>query len=195
MGHERARYGEPLALARRGLATPYTISCGVTAHGGVPVVAICHPLERYTYASDAGNAHYLAVGVMGLFPYVEARRSTLRHTPPSEALQAAVSRALEVAAELLSAAGCDVPLLVTHRQCVNDHKDHVACPGEAVVEMALCAGAADRFVADPDLVLDRKDGRPWPAEWRRHLSRKEPVLPPRPDCEVVGPHAEVTADA
>jgi hypothetical protein len=89
MSSLRARYGEPLALARRGLSTPYTISCGVTANGGVPVVSIAHPLERYTYASDAGNRHYLAIGVMGLFPFVESARS--------EALRAAVSRALLVA--------------------------------------------------------------------------------------------------
>lgn len=181
MGHHRARYGEPLALARRGLATPYAISCGVTALGGVPVVAVCHPLERYTYSSDAGNAHYLSIGVMGLFPYVEGQRSEQRHTPPSVALLAAVSRALEVAAELLDEAGCGGDLkVITHRQCANGPSDHFACPGEAVVEIAALAlrdGAAGVSLSlDPDLVLLPKFGRPWPPEWRRHLRTDQPKL-------------------
>jgi hypothetical protein len=190
----RARYGEPLALARRALAAPYTISCGVTAHGGVPVVSIAHPLERYTYASDAGNKHYLAVGVMGLFPFTERARSS-RHTPHSEALQAAVARALEVAAELLVTSmrdpGVDVQFLViTHRQCINGRGDHETCPGEVVVEMAAKAlrGDAGPWLSlDPDLTLDARWSRPWPDEWRRHLSAsgaegqqdeaKQPCLP------------------
>lgn len=176
MGGMRARYGEPLALARRALAAPYTISCGVTANGRVPVVAIAHPLERYTYSSDAGNAHYVSVGVMGLFPFVERQRSALRHTPPSEALQASVSWALQVAAHLLDEAGVRGPRVITHRQCANDRRDHVACPGEAVVEMAateLRDGAAGVTLSfDPELVLVPPHSLPWPAEWRRHLSAR-----------------------
>lgn len=171
LASQRARYGEPLALARRALRTPYGIVAGVTAHGKVPVVAIAHPLERYTYASDAGNMHFLAIGIMGLFPFVEAQRSPHRHTPDSEALRAAVDRALEVAADLLAEQGVRAPLLVTHRQCVNGRRDHVCCPGEAVVEMALHSPSyvLGGFRADPDLVLDAGHGLPWPGEWRRHL--------------------------
>lgn len=194
MGHHRARYGEPLALARRGLATPYTISCGVTALGGVPVVAVCHPLERYTYSSDAGNAHYLSIGVMGLFPYVEGQRSAQRHTVVTGALRAAVARALEVAADLLAEAGCGGALkVITHRQCANGPSDHFACPGEVVVEMAAGAlrdGAAGAIMTpDPDLVLLREHGRPWPAEWRQHLSARDDRapdrMPPEPESVVV----------
>lgn len=195
MGGMRARYGEPMALARRALATPYTISCGVTAIGGVPVVAIAHPLERYTYSSDAGNAHYVSIGVMGLFPFVERQRSALRHTPPSEALQAAVSRALEVAADLLGEhAGAGVPWqLVTHRQCANEKRDHVACPGEAVVKMAIRSPTTrdGLLVADPDLVLVPPHSLPWPAEWRRHLSPPHVgEVPPAPG----GPEEQQVAD-
>lgn len=172
LASQRARYGEPLALARRALRTPYGVTAGVTAHGKVPVVAIAHPLERYTYASDAGNMHFLAIGIMGLFPFVEAQRSVHRHTPDSEALQAAVDRALEVAADLFAEHGVREPLLVTHRQCVNGKRDHVCCPGEAVVQMALRSPAYELggFRADPDLVLDGRHGLPWPEEWRHHLS-------------------------
>ena len=171
LASQRARYGEPLALARRALRTPYGITAGVTAHGKVPVVAVAHPLERYTYASDAGNMHFLAIGVMGLFPFVEAQRSVYRHTPHLAAMQAAVDRALEVAADLLAEQGVRAPLLVTHRQLVNGRRDHVCCPGEAVVQMALRSPSFELggFRADPDLVLDREHGLPWPDEWRPHL--------------------------
>lgn len=176
----RARWGEPLAFARRALAAPYTISCGVTGHGRVPVVSIAHPPERYTYASDAGNAGYLAIGVMGSFPFTEERRA-VQHTPWSEELQAAVDVALQVAARLLGDAAEDgAPWrLVTHRQCVNGPRDHVACPGEMVVRMALASRPVldGLLVADPDLVLDHRHGLPWPAEWRRYL-REAPDGPP-----------------
>lgn len=184
LASQRARYGEPLALARRALRAPYGITAGVTAHGKVPVVAVAHPLERYTYASDAGNMHFLAIGVMGLFPFVEAQRSVYRHTPHLAAMQAAVDRALEVAADLLAEAGVRAPLLVTHRQLVNGKLDHVCCPGQAVVQMALRSPSFELggFRADPDLVLDREHGLPWPAEWRAALPAqpaKVHDLPPR----------------
>lgn len=135
-------------------------------------MSIAHPLERYTYASDAGNAHFLAVGVMGLFPFVERQRSVHRHTPVTDALRAAVDRALEVAADLLGEHGLGAPLLVCHRQCINGRKDHDLCPGETVVEMALRSTAVEvgGYRVDPDLVLDRDHGLRWPEEWRRNLA-------------------------
>jgi hypothetical protein len=173
LASQRARYGEPLALARRALRAPYGITAGVTARGGVPVVSIAHPLERYTYASDAGNMHFLAIGVMGLFPFLERQRSSHRHTPVTEALIAAVDVAMQVAARLLAGhAGAEAPWpLITHRQCANGPRDHVLCPGQAVVEMALRSGPArdGLFVAEPDLVLDHEHGLRWPEEWRAAL--------------------------
>lgn len=167
---ERRRWGEPLALARRGLAAPYAVSAGVT-RGGVPVVSVAHPVERYTYASDAGNAHYLAVSVMGLFPFTEEQRVASRHAAMTTALEIALHRALDEALALLP---CDAPplALITHRQCANGKGDHTACPGEAVVAAALRspAVASGRLIADPDLVLVKEYGRPWPAQWRQHVA-------------------------
>lgn len=162
----RRRFGEARALALRSLAAPYTVTAGVT-RAGVPVVAIAHPVERYTYASDAGNAHYLAVGVMGLFPFTEDRRKP-KHSAMTEGLAAAIDKALDVAASLLP----EGPhALVTHRQCINGKGDHAACPGEAVVAAALRSQAVicGALVPDPDLVLVAEFGRVWPVEWRRHL--------------------------
>ena len=179
MGAMRARYGEALALARRALATPYGISCGVTAIGGVPVVALAHPLERYTMASDAGNAGYLAVGVMGRFAFEANQHAFARHTPVTGALRLAVDVALAEAVRLLGEFTRQAGpwAMLTHRQCANGRKDHFACPGEAVVEMVLASSSArdGSLVADPDLALDLRWGKPWPAGWRRHLSRGEPV--------------------
>ncbi len=170
----RLRYGEPMALARRALAAPYTISCGVT-RAGEPVVALAHPLERYTYSSDAGNAHWISVGVMGLFPFKAERHDPRRHTAVTEALAAAVDSALRGAAQLLmenSLADAPWPV-ITHRQCANGPGDHVTCPGEAVVEMALRSlpVAEGTLVADPDRLLLPQHGLPWPESWRRHLPK------------------------
>lgn len=176
---EKARrvYGEAEALARRGLAVPYGISCGVT-RVGVGVVAISHPLERYTYASDAGNAAYLSIGVMGLFPFTEAQR-TAKHSAMTDVLAATISAALVVACDLLAkAAGADGNgvvagpwSLVAHRQCINQRGDHAACPGEAVIAAALHSRpvADGLLVPDPDAILVPGHGKPWPAEWRRNL--------------------------
>lgn len=168
----RRRYGEAEALARRGLAVPYGISCGVT-RGGVGVVSIAHPLERYTYASDAGNAAYLSIGVMGLFPFEEDKR-TAKHSAMTEALAATIDAALAAAVDLLAkAAGANASpwSLIAHRQCINERGDHFACPGEAVIAAALrSAPVADgHLVHDPDLVLVSGHGKPWPDAWRRHL--------------------------
>lgn len=171
----RVRWGEAGALARRGLRAPYGISCGVT-RSGIPVVALCHPLERYTFASDAGNRHYLSIGVMGLFPYEEARR-TAKHSAMTEALAAAIDAALQRAVRLMDMALLSDGVaggpwsLVAHRQCINERGDHAACPGEAVVAAALRSRpvADGLLVADPDLVLVPEFGKPWPEAWRRHL--------------------------
>lgn len=183
-GGNRLRWGEPLALARRALRAPYGVSCGVT-RAGVPVVAVAHPLERYTYASDAGNAHYLAVGVMGRFPYFAADYHPARHTDWSDAMDAALARALEVAVNVIENATLadfalpDPPLaLITHRQCANEPADHFVCPGEHVVEASLRSEAvrAGVLVPDPDLVILPKYGKTWTAEWRRYLPKNEADL-------------------
>lgn len=173
MGSLRARYGEPLALARRGLTVPYTICCGVTAIGGQPVVSVVHPAERYTFASDAGNASFLSIGVAGLFAFTREAHNDTRHTVMTSALSEAVDVALQEAARMLGEfTGSTGPwALVTHRQCANGKKDHFACPGEALLGAALQSSAVGSgiLVPEPDLVLDERYGKPWPPEWRRHL--------------------------
>lgn len=176
MGSLRARYGEPLALARRGLTVPYALTCGVTAIGGVPIVSIAHPLERYAFASDAGNAGFVSVGVMGLFAFTREDHNPLRHTEMTDALRRAVDVALEEAVRLLDDfSGKPGPWsLITHRQCANGKKDHFACPGEALLASALQSHAVSSglLVPEPDLVLDPRYGKPWPPEWRRLLQRQ-----------------------
>lgn len=178
MLQERRRHGEPLALARRGLRVPYTISCGVTALGGVPVVSIAHPVERYTMASDAANSHCLSIGVMGRFAFEAEQHNSVRHTEMTAALEAAIAAALDVAADLLGR-GRGPHQLLTHRQCANGTKDHFACPGEAVVAAALRSRAVrdGLLVADPDHVILPKFGKPWPEAWRRHLRKESPPQP------------------
>lgn len=184
MGSLRARYGEPLALARRGLTVPYTICCGVTAIGGVPAVGISHPASRYTYASDAGNAGFVSVGVMGLFAFTREDHNPLRHTEMTDAMRRAIEVALEEAVRLLDdfAEQGGPWSLVAHRQCANGKRDHFACPGEALVAAALSSSAVSggNLVADPDLVLDARFGKTWPPEWRRHLSREALPLQSQP---------------
>jgi len=62
--------------------------------------------------------------------------------------------------------------LITHRQAVNGRGDHVNCPGEAVVMMALRSPAVrdGLLVPDPDLVIVPKWGQCWPQSWRAHLT-------------------------
>lgn len=164
----RRRYGEPEALARRALAAPYFASGGLT-RAGLGVVALAHPVERYTYASDAGNGGWLAVAAMGAFPFVESGRRLL-HTPMSDALAEVIAEMLAHAVKhLAEATGHDGPFpLITHRQCINGMGDHAACPGEAVVRAALRSQAVvdGALMHDPDLVLVPEWGRAWPAEWR-----------------------------
>lgn len=199
-GANRIRHGsEVRALADRALDVPYGITCGVTALSGEPVVTIAHPIERYTNASDAGNRHWLAVGVMGLFAYDAALHNPARHTAVTDALLAAIDHALREAVRLVHEAqmradglsdddiaelggSCGRPLaLITHRQCANEPRDHFACPGEAVVEAALASDAvrSGLLVPDPDRVLLPEFGKPWPESWRRHLSPRavDPIVP------------------
>ncbi len=164
----RLRYGEPLALARRALAAPYTISCGVT-RADEPVVALAHPLERYTYSSDAGNTYWISIGVMGLFPFESAQHDPRRHSEMTDGLRAAIAGALQLAAGWLALCASGPFSVITHRQCANGPGDHVVCPGEAVVE-AACATLPPSLTADPDRLLLPEFGRPWPASWRRHIA-------------------------
>lgn len=167
---DRQKYGEPLALARRALKAPYNISVGVTP-SGVPVVAVAHPAERYTYASDAGNAHYISVSVMGTWPFVwgDPVAATLESTARAEAYRLAVSVALSFACEMLPGAGPHA--LITHRQCANGPADHFRCCGEGPVAMAAQSFAIRQgdLIADPDLVLLPEFGKTWPESWRRHF--------------------------
>lgn len=169
-GRLRLRYGgEAEALGRRAAKAPYTLSCGVGQLTGVPVVALAHPPERYTYASDSACGEYLAVGVMGAFPFEEVARKP-HHTEVTDAMQAAVDRALAEAVAMLQGPGPWA--LITHRQAVNGRGDHVQCPGEAVVMMALRSPAVrdGLLVPDPDLVIVPKWGQRWPQSWRAHLT-------------------------
>ena len=162
---------EAEALGRRGAKAPYTISCGVGQLTGVPVVSLAHPPDRYTFASDDASGDYIAVGVMGLFPFEEADRRP-HHTEVSDALQAAVDRALQEAVAMLDGDG---PWsLITHRQSINGAGDHACCPGESVVMMALRSSAVrdGLLVPDPDHVILPAFGKVWPESWRRHLEQR-----------------------
>ena len=179
----RRKYGsEAAALAHRGLAVPYSLVAGVTERSGEPIAALCHPIERYTFASDNACGHYVAIGVMGLFPFEEAGRG-LKHSPVTAALAAAVDECLAWVAELLDphrAADAPPMSLITHRQAINGPRDHVQCPGEAVVAMA-CASDWVRLGAYrpmPDLVLVDGVGKPWPPSWRSHLPTLDQPTPP-----------------
>jgi hypothetical protein len=170
-GRLRQRYGgEAEALARRAMSAAYTISCGVGQRTGTPVVALAHPPERYTYASDSACGEFIAVGVMGLFPFEEDDRRA-KHTAVTPEMQAAVDRALDEAVAMLPGDG-PWPL-ITHRQAINGKGDHVQCPGEAVVMMALRSPAVRNglLVPDPDMTIVPEFGRCWPESWRRHLAR------------------------
>lgn len=171
----RIKYGEPEALARRALKVPAHISVGVTERTNVPIVALAHPLDRYLYGSDAANAHFLTMEVMGLFPYEESTRST-HHSRMTPELQAAVSMGLKVALDMLDDwTGSQGPWeLITHRQGCNSKGDHTSCCGEGPLSLALHAldeeGIAGRLVPDPDLTLNAKWSKPWPPSWRQHLA-------------------------
>ena len=169
----RAKYkGEAGALARRGQHAPYAISCGVGLVTGEAVVSLAHPPERYTYASDSACAEFVSVGIMGRFPFEEDDRVEPRDTALTLALFAAVNRALSEAVAMLPGDG-PWPL-ITHRQSINGPRDHVLCPGEASVVLAVASSAVrdGLLVPDPDYVVLPDWGRPWPASWRRHLNNE-----------------------
>mgnify|MGYP006374144973 FL=1 len=178
------RLGPVAALAERALGVPYGISVGVaqTKDGPRGVVVLAHPIERYTHASDAGNRDYLAIGVMGRHPFREEERVDSRHAPMTDVLRAAISVAIGEAMHMIddaSRGGANADhgalRLITHRQCANGPRDHFSCPGEAVLSAALDSVAVmnGAVVPNPELVLLPEFGKPWPAEWRRHL-RPEP---------------------
>lgn len=169
----RERWGEPEALARRALGVPAHASVGVTQHGGDPIVAICHPLERWVHGSDDANGAFLTLEVMGHFPFVESMRKP-HHTLLTPALAVAVETGLQVLLDLLDQwTGRTGPWeLITHRQACNSRGDHTLCPGEAPIMMAMSAlrgDLGDRIKPNPDLVLDPKWGHDWPAAWRSHV--------------------------
>ena len=171
-GRLRFRFGsEAEALGQRAAFAPYNISAGVGLLTGAPVVALAHPLERYTFASDSACGEWVSVGVMGLFPFEETDRKP-HHTTVTDAWQAAVDRALAEAVAMLPGEG---PWsLITHRQAINGRGDHVRCPGEAVVAMALQSPSVrdGLLVPDPDLVIVPEWGKAWPASWRAHLEQR-----------------------
>jgi len=169
----RARWGEPEALARRAMGVPAHVSVGVTQHGGEPIVAICHPLDRWVNGSDDGNGSFLTLEVMGHFPFVESTRKP-HHTLLTPALAVAVAAGLRSLLDLLDAwTGSTGPWeLVTHRQMCNSRGDHTQCPGEGPIILAMEAiknGLSDRLKPNPDLVLVPKWGHDWSPEWRAHL--------------------------
>jgi pimeloyl-ACP methyl ester carboxylesterase len=171
----RRKYGsEAEALARRALAATYLISAGVTSTG-IPVVVLAHPVERYTFASDAANRDWTPIGVMGLFPAYERNR-TLMHSVVTDALRAAVDTALFIAAAecLGGREGLD---LIAHRQACNQSSDHFACCTEAVARM-VCeseAVAQGLFIPRPDITLHELS-RPWKPDWRRHIVQRSPPV-------------------
>lgn len=172
-GRLRFRFGsEAEALGQRAAFAAYTISAGVGLLTGVPVVSLAHPVERYTFASDSACGEWIAVGVMGLFPFEEAGRKP-HHTTVTDAWQAAVDRALAEAVKMLPDDGGPWSL-ITHRQGINGRGDHARCPGEAVVAMALQSPAVrdGLLVPDPDLVIVPEWGKAWPESWRRNLEQR-----------------------
>ncbi len=167
---QRAALGgdQRLALAHRAREAGYGIGAGVDAQGR-PLVVLAHPVERYTFTSDAGCRDLVSVGVFGVFPYDDRKRSRVRHTAITDALREAVDIALREAAAQIENDGPH--LLLTHRQMCNGPRDHFACPGEAVAMMAAQSGAvADGLlVIDQDMLLDAKHSKSWPEHWRRHI--------------------------
>lgn len=163
---DRVRFGLIEAQARKGLSRSAHITCGLA--GDTPFVAIIHPVDRYTMHGGLANGAYLGLEVQGDFPFEESHR-TVKHTPVSPKMKAAVQVALAVAKELLDAwAGPAQWELLTHRQAGNGSHDDPKDPGEAVVAVA-CDGLEGHYMADPDRVLDPEHGLGWPDSWRTHL--------------------------
>ena len=178
----RRRYGsEAEALARRALSVPYHISWGVT-RGGVPIVALAHPVERYTFHGDHANKAFVGIGAMVYAPAYE-RGKTTAHTLITDAHRAAMDMALELAAvEYLGGReGLD---LIAHRNACNHPSDHYGCCTEAVIALACgsSAVASGVFIPRPDVRLHDLS-RAWRPEWRRHIMASAPPVaaPPADD--------------
>ena len=171
----RRRFGgEAAALARRALAAPYHISWGVT-RAGVPVVALAHPVERYTFHGDHANREFIGIGAMVYAPSYEASRTTA-HTAITDAHRAAMDMALQLAAvEYLGGReGLD---LIAHRNACNQPKDHYGCCTEAVVAIACESSAVQSgvFIPRPDVRLHDLS-RAWKPAWRRHIITSAPPV-------------------
>ena len=181
-GAQRQAHGsQRMALAHRAREAGYGISAGVDERG-VPLVVLTHPVERYTYTSDAGCRDFVSIGVFGLFAYDDRKRSPTRHTSITDALAEAVDIALREAVAQIENDGPH--LLITHRQCCNGRRDHFACPGDGVAKMvAQSSAVADGLlVIDPDMVLDPKYSKPWPEHWRQHIRTGCRPVPPLVPC-------------
>jgi len=169
----RRRWGsEAHALARRALAAPYHISWGVT-RGGVPVVALAHPVERYTFHGDHANRDFVGIGGMVYAPSYERNRTTA-HTVITDAHRAAMDMALQLAAvEYLGGReGLD---LIAHRNACNQSSDHYGCCTEAIVALACGSSAVSSgvFIPRPDVRLHDLS-RAWKPDWRRHIVAAAP---------------------
>jgi len=175
----RRRWGsEAHALARRALSARYHISWGVT-RGGVPIVALAHPVERYTFHGDHANRDFVGIGGMVYAPAYERSRTTA-HTVITDAHRAAMDMALELAAvEYLGGReGLD---LIAHRNACNQSSDHYGCCTEAVVALACGSSAVSSgvFIPRPDVRLHDLS-RAWKPDWRRHIVASAPptTVPP-----------------
>lgn len=189
----RRRWGsEAAALARRALAVPYHISWGVT-RGGVPVVALAHPVERYTFHGDHANRDFVGIGGMVHAPAYERSRTTT-HTRITDAHRAAMDMALELAAieYLPEREGLD---LIAHRNACNQPGDHFGCCTEAVIALACGSSAVSGgvFIPRPDERLHDLS-RVWPPAWRRHIAASAPPVaaPPAEPDEAAVDDAQVS---
>lgn len=169
----RRRWGsEAHALARRALAAPYHISWGVTRRG-VPVVALAHPVERYTFHGDHANRDFVGIGGMVYAPSYERSRTTA-HTVITDAHRAAMDMALELAA-VEYFGGREGLNLIAHRNACNQASDHYGCCTEAVVALACGSSAVSSgvFIPRPDVRLHDLS-RAWKPDWRRHIVAAAP---------------------
>ena len=186
----RRRFGsEAHALARRALRVPYHISWGVT-RGGVPIVALAHPVERYTFHGDHANRDFVGIGGMVYAPSYERSRTTA-HTAITDAHRAAMDMALGLAAvEYLGGReGLD---LIAHRNACNQSSDHYGCCTEAVVALACgsSAVASGVFIPRPDVCLHRLS-RAWKPDWRRHIVASAPPVTTPPVDEAAVADAQM----
>lgn len=159
---DKARGGLIAAIAARGLSRPAHIAVGMAKD--IPVVSICHPLDRYTFmGGETGN--YVGVEIHAKLPGEASGRNPVIHTPLTPALGGGIEVALSVAMQLLSSWSTqETQEMLTARQATGTMD-----PGEDVVALAL-EGLPFQLQADPDHVLST--GEPWPPSWRSHLSHE-----------------------